>query len=262
MESQIPIRPGSLAQQVLQILVDRIRQGVYPPGSQLPPENQLSAEFNVSRATVRSAIEALAGRRLVVRRQGIGTFVSRLSGLKNPLNEAMDFAEWIAAAGYQPGYDFVRIALVVPDTHVADALDIPPGGEVLQSYKVFTADGEPVIYAINHIPVAVLGAELARQAVADPTITEPLFDFLEQRCGQCAEYSIASVRAELGQNCAFPGLDDRSGVPVLLLEEVACNAGETPIWHSFEFYPGNLISFDLVRQRGSFSRSARRNTPR
>ncbi len=213
MEAQVPIRPASLAQQVLQILLDRIRQGVYPPGSQLPPENQLATEFAVSRATVRSAVETLAGRRLIVRRQGVGTFISRLSGLENPLNEAMDFAEWIAGAGYQPGYHFARVAVVPAGEHLGAALALPADARVLQTYKVFTADGEPVIYAINHIPVAVLGPALAEQAVADPCMTEPLFDFLEQRCGERSEYSIASVRAELAANCPFPGFDAKPGTP-------------------------------------------------
>ena len=74
-------RNTSLADQVLDVLIERIRQRIYLPGSQLPPENDLAAEFNVSRATVRTAVSKLAARGLVVRRQGIGTFVSRLSSL-------------------------------------------------------------------------------------------------------------------------------------------------------------------------------------
>jgi len=45
------VRSASLADQVLDILVERIRSREYPPESQLPPENDLATEFNVSRAT-------------------------------------------------------------------------------------------------------------------------------------------------------------------------------------------------------------------
>jgi DNA-binding FadR family transcriptional regulator len=41
------IRSASLADQVLDVLIERIRERVYPPGSQLPPEHDLAAEFDV-----------------------------------------------------------------------------------------------------------------------------------------------------------------------------------------------------------------------
>ena len=53
------IRQPSLADQVLRILIDRIKDGAYPPNSQFPPENELIEEFNVSRATLRSAFSKL-----------------------------------------------------------------------------------------------------------------------------------------------------------------------------------------------------------
>ncbi|MCW3009587.1 MAG: transcriptional regulator, GntR family with sensor domain protein, partial [Solirubrobacterales bacterium] len=46
-------------------------------GSRLPPERDLAGELGVSRSTVRQALGALAGRGLVERGVGRGTFVAR-----------------------------------------------------------------------------------------------------------------------------------------------------------------------------------------
>jgi len=73
---QAPVRQPPLSLQVEQILIERIRSGHYPPDAQLPAEVDLAEEFNVSRATVRSALNTLATLGLIVRRHGAGTFVT------------------------------------------------------------------------------------------------------------------------------------------------------------------------------------------
>lgn len=68
--------PSPLYHRAYGLLSQRISQGIYGPGAQLPTEDQLAAEFGVSRATVRQAVGELVKRGLVVRQQGRGTFVS------------------------------------------------------------------------------------------------------------------------------------------------------------------------------------------
>ncbi|TOE68229.1 transcriptional regulator PdhR [Vibrio parahaemolyticus] len=53
-----------------------IVEGTLSPGQQLPPERELAKQFDVSRPSVREAIQRLEAKRLLTRRQGGGTFVS------------------------------------------------------------------------------------------------------------------------------------------------------------------------------------------
>ncbi len=62
--------------QVKDILLQRILQGDYIPGSSLPAEPDLCAEFGVARGTVRQALSKLEIEGLVRREQGRGTFVT------------------------------------------------------------------------------------------------------------------------------------------------------------------------------------------
>lgn len=86
-------------------LENRIRSGVYPPGSALPPRVELMAEFSVARATIDRCIGVLRRRNLVVSRHGSGTFVknelhhpyrvavvnlNNLNEIKYPLPDAWD----------------------------------------------------------------------------------------------------------------------------------------------------------------------------
>lgn len=54
----------------------RIATGEWKPGTMIPNEFQLAAEYNVSQGTVRKALIALEAARLIVRRQGRGTYVA------------------------------------------------------------------------------------------------------------------------------------------------------------------------------------------
>jgi len=57
-------------------LIDALKSGEYKNGDKLPTEKELMEKFKVSRETVRKALDRLVLKNLIVRKPGIGTFVS------------------------------------------------------------------------------------------------------------------------------------------------------------------------------------------
>jgi GntR family transcriptional repressor for pyruvate dehydrogenase complex len=70
------IRQPKLSDVIESELERLIIEGTLSPGQQLPPERELATQFDVSRPTVRGAIQRLEAKQLLTRRQGGGTFVS------------------------------------------------------------------------------------------------------------------------------------------------------------------------------------------
>ncbi|GHZ39499.1 pyruvate dehydrogenase complex repressor [Vibrio cholerae] len=70
------IRQPKLSDVIEQELERLIVEGTLSPGQQLPPERELAKQFEVSRPSIREAIQRLEAKRLLTRRQGGGTFVS------------------------------------------------------------------------------------------------------------------------------------------------------------------------------------------
>ncbi|UJF20100.1 pyruvate dehydrogenase complex transcriptional repressor PdhR [Vibrio sp. SS-MA-C1-2] len=70
------IKQRKLSDVIQQKLEQLIVEGALSPGSQLPPERELALRFDVSRPSIREAIQCLEAKNVVVRRQGGGTFVS------------------------------------------------------------------------------------------------------------------------------------------------------------------------------------------
>lgn len=80
-------RRRTLAEQVSGALRARILAGDLAPGSRLPPEPGLVAEFGVSRTVIREAIAGLRADGLVVPRQGVGVFVTERPAPPPPVPE-------------------------------------------------------------------------------------------------------------------------------------------------------------------------------
>lgn len=73
-----PVRTGNPFEETVERLLQAIKLGVVVPGARLPSERDLAARLNVSRATLREAIHALAEAGYVDSRRGRygGTFVN------------------------------------------------------------------------------------------------------------------------------------------------------------------------------------------
>lgn len=69
------IRPKKISDHVFKQIQDLIYRGQLKPGEKLPPERELAETLNVSRNSVREAINKLVVRKLIENRQGLGTFV-------------------------------------------------------------------------------------------------------------------------------------------------------------------------------------------
>lgn len=82
-----PVKQAKLSDVILAQLEAMIIEGSLKPGQKLMPERELAKLFDVSRPSLREAIQKLEAKNLVVRRQGGGTYVSDniLSGLSDPL---------------------------------------------------------------------------------------------------------------------------------------------------------------------------------
>ena len=66
---------SSVSQQVFDQLQGQILAGAWKSGDKLPSENDLAAQFGVSRVTVRNALQKLSGLGLIETRFGEGSFV-------------------------------------------------------------------------------------------------------------------------------------------------------------------------------------------
>ncbi|NQS92400.1 MAG: GntR family transcriptional regulator [Chloroflexi bacterium] len=248
----VPVRNTSLADQVFSVLIDRITDEIYPAGSQLPTENELATEFSVSRDTIRAAVFRLEDRRIIHRKPGVGTYVSETNNISNPLNEFIEFSKLIEENGFKPGYIHVSSEIIVADKIIQNELQLSENEEVLKINKVFTANADPIIFVINHIPFWLIKDNISRTQVLDPDFTKDFKNFFEVVCNQQVSYFISQVRADLFDNINAPELMSvyQPQTPTLIIDQIGYNKADRPIISTIEYHPGNWMTFNVIRRWG------------
>jgi len=248
----LPIRNTSLADQVFRVLLNRISEETYPAGSQLPTENELADELNVSRSTVRTAIFKLEDRKIIHRKPGVGTYVTENINISNPLNEFIEFSKLIEENGFKPGYVHISSEIILADESIKKTLQLKDRENVIAIKKVFTANQDPIIYVINHIPCWLIKDKVSNQEALKPEFTKDFKDFFETICDQQVSYFISQVRADLFENISPP--EEMSvyqpQTPTLIIDQVGYNSAERPIISTTEYHPGNWMTFNIIRRWG------------
>ena len=151
------IRSKSISEQVNVILRERIRDETYTPGIRLPSETELSSEFEVSRATIRTVLAKLAVEGLILRKQGDGTYVNeRILEVNTHLGGLWDFGHLIERSGFEATIQTLSSKMVMATEKEARTLAIDTGNELLLLKRLFLANNKPVILAKNLIPASFL----------------------------------------------------------------------------------------------------------
>jgi len=211
--------------------------GLFPVDSRLPSEDELIARFDVSRTTVRKAIQNLAARGLVEIRRGTGTFVT-LPKITQELTELTGFVEDMQTQGRHPTARLIDKSVVMAGEDVARQLALPSGTRVMRIRRVRLANGVAVSFDETYLPL-----DIGEKIVTHDLESEPIFALLEQRYGIPlveADYQLEAVAANGDVAVA---LSVEAGSPVFLIERTSYSAGDTPVDYEKLFYRGDLIRF-------------------
>jgi GntR family transcriptional regulator len=127
-----------------------IQAGQLQPGEKLPPEHTLCEQFNLSRITIRRALQLLEGERLVESRHGSGTYVCPHPSYRIPL--MIDYTGSIRLHAPKLGRRVIEEGLREAGHDISVALSIPANEVCLYSTRVDSLpDGTPVAWDLLHI---------------------------------------------------------------------------------------------------------------
>ena len=88
----VKIEKVNLVEAVYQQLREMILSGKVSEGTKLESENKLAESFSVSRVVIREALQKLRGEKLIVTRQGVGTYVANPSNFA-PTTQSIELTE-------------------------------------------------------------------------------------------------------------------------------------------------------------------------
>lgn len=242
--SQIQVasaRRADRARQVADVLRRQVLRGLHADGP-LPGEDELAADFAVSRNTAREALDRLRTEGLITRIPGRGTFV-----VAGKFPHSIDHLQGLAETldGHGCVRNEVRVAALVPaPAAVARRLRIAPGDEVAYLERRRLADDVPLSLDLTYV-VSDLGVPLLELDLAGTDV----FALLEQISGRSlgeAELVLEAVSAD-SHTAAILEVPPRA--PLLMLERLTHLDDGRPVDLEFIRFRG-----DRMTMRGTVRR--------
>src|SRR5579872_235902 len=142
--------PVPLYFQVASRIEQAIASGELPAGSRLENEIALAHRLNLSRPTVRRALQELVGKGLLVRRRGIGTQV-----VQRPVTRKVELTSLyddLSRGGQHPATTLLSHEVIAADERLKERLSVTPGAPVLHLRRLRLIDGVPLAVLENFLP--------------------------------------------------------------------------------------------------------------
>lgn len=236
-------RPKTITAQVIEILGQRLRDGVYPPHSRIPSESELAEDLQVSRTTVRNALAKFAADGLLIRKQGDGTYVSsQASRIDQRYGGQWDFARVIEGNGFKPSIQMLDRQQRVATESEVELLKIQAGQPVWLVDRLFYADDFPAIHVTNVLPTAYF-----HDKHATPDGNLHIHDLLDSVCGQIVAYATTDIQAVKWAELPRVFKQGRNERPMLKLTEVFYNRDNQALALGISFYDDARLQLQLIR---------------
>ncbi|PEN15285.1 GntR family transcriptional regulator [Longibacter salinarum] len=230
-------------EQISDYLREQIETGVYEVDEKLPSEKQLGTTFDVSRVTVRRALQTLEHEGYIYRRQGLGSFVEERHETQG-LVRLTDFAQDMAQAGLEASSRVTHFEPEKVPGYVASRLDQDLDARLVRLDRLRLGDGAPIAFDRTWMP-----AFYASLLDGHDLEHETIYGILEQ------DYDIPITRGHYRITAAnapddvASHLDVSPGTAVLVIERTSCSRGGKYVYFQRRYYRSDRVAYELELER-------------
>jgi len=138
--------------QIKKRITESLVGGLWHPGQSIPSEIELAHSYNVSQGTVRKAIDELAAEKILIRRQGKGTFVAS----HNEENNQLRFLRLTSSLGDKEKLNnkLLNFEKEKASNGLAKILNINNASTIVSIKRVLTFNQKPLILDLIKVPAS------------------------------------------------------------------------------------------------------------
>ena len=229
-----------LYQQLQRALRDAITDKRLAPDEALPPERDLAEEFQISRITVRKALDGLVSDGLLTRRQGAGTFVT--ARVQKSFSKLSSFSEDMISRGRTPHSAWLSRSAGTVTPEESMTLGLSPGTAVYRFNRIRYADGAPMALEYSTVPGFCLPS---------PDVVEISLYAALEKFGNRPTRALQRLRAVLftAEQAEMIGVADKAAG--LLIERRGFLKDGRPVEFTQSYYRGD--AYDFVSELNSLA---------
>lgn len=232
-----------LYQQIYDDIKSDIESGVYQVDDKIPSETELSEKYNVSRITVRRAIEDLCAGSLLTKKQGRGTFVGSKQ-LKRRLEQSLEsrsFTEMCAACGAVPRAEVVDRQIIPARPNEIEFFGLSEGALILYIRRIRYADDLPIVDERVILPYE-WASNLYTHPLENVSMFKAVAEILGRKPVKSSSWTINAVRATTEQSSR---LDISVGAPLIVSESYFVDKQKKPVYIGKDFFVGGRYELSL-----------------
>jgi GntR family transcriptional regulator len=207
----------------------------------LPSEDKLAVMLNISRTTVRTALQSLERDGVVTRQRAIGTLINphvRPSSLT--LQRLEGFDRLLEERGFEVDVD-MSWEWILPDEELVSTFPLDPEEKCLRIEKVYRAAGTLALSIIDLIPrSSLISSDLPAEVDAS------VFAYSERAFRAPIHHAVVKLVPEV-KNGDNTKLEIKDGVPFLRLHEVHYSARGEVLAFALIAADDNFVSLEVVR---------------
>lgn len=214
----------------------KINQGELKSGDLVPSENELKDQYNVSRMTVRQALNNLVNDGYLFRHKGKGTFISQRKIEKN-IHGVRSFTEEMAATGRKVSNKILSFERVEATSDIAEKLFLNKGDEVIHIERVRYGNDIPVLFEQLYIPGNLF------KTIVKENLQGSFYKYMEIELGMQISYCIQSIEAISADSKVSIALEVNKNVPTLLIVRNTFLSNGRPFEYVKSYYRADQYKF-------------------
>lgn len=230
--------------QLRDILKELVNSKKLLPGDQIPSENELSSTFNISRMTVRQAIQELMREGIVIIRRGEGTFVSSVPHTQMLL-KLEGFSSEMAKLGYRSHSRILDVEKIFSFDSYAMAysgLGKSPGEPLVRIQRIRYVEDTPFALETSFLEYN-MGKGLLDPQMADDT---SLYNYIEKDLHVRLSRADHIIQPDLADSRTAEHLEIEPGSPILKLHGTTYSMTNKPIEYLEGIYRGDQYELKVV----------------
>ena len=217
---------------------NRLMTGSGNRATRSPRSVSWNSSIEVSRPTIRQAIETLEKQGYLYREHGRGTFVSPHK-LQKAMQELTSFSEDLLRKGIQPGQVIRAIETVIPPESILQRLELLPGSSVLRIERIRLGDNIPIGLQTSYVALEQ-DQQIDRQ---DLEQYGSLYRILQEKFNITPTEADETLEVTLATPEEAALLQIKPGDPLLLNERLTYNQNRQPIEFVKILYRGDRYQY-------------------
>lgn len=218
-----------------------IEEGKWKVGERIPSERDLAKIFDVSRMTLRQAVQTLVDEGILERKVGSGTYVSSRK-VQEKMTGIESFTETMLSQGRKPTSNTVSYHVKPASVSETEQLQLEDDTKVLRMERVRFADEIPICFEVATIPYHIV------EALGKKEITSSLYKTLEEKKQIHVGKAEQTISAMLASERIAEFLDIKRGEAILQLKQITYSRDGIPFEYVRTQYVAERFEFYLEKQ--------------